>query len=404
MTNPYIWLNNGNMIPRLVQSKVISDLTADTKTVIILGARQVGKTTLVREIEHKFTEKQQKVLYLNCDIEEQKNVINTTSIALLKQLLQNVEVLFIDEAQRLDNPGLTIKIVHDNFPQIKVLVTGSSSFELQNKLSDPLTGRIFNFTLFPLSFHEILNYQHKEENSVLLKQQANALIPSVLTYGLYPAVYQENDPLKKQRLLIQITESYLFKDILSFQKVRNSQAIQNLARALAYQIGSEVSDAELANRLGIDRKTVSSYIDILEQAFVIIRLAPYSKNPRREIGGKYKIFFLDLGIRNALIGDFNDPNIRADKGFLWENFLILERMKAYANENKKLLHYNFWRNYDGAEVDYLEKPLSGELHAYEFKYTESTLSRGANTFISEYETPVNIINQENYLDFIYSVH
>src|SRR5258708_7011472 len=346
------------MIPRFVQDKVVSDLKEDTKTVIILGARQVGKTTLVKEIERKFTEKEKKALYLNCDIEEQRTVVNTTSIALLTQLLQNIEVLFIDEAQRLDNPGLTIKIIHDNFPKIKILVTGSSSFELQNKLSDPLTGRIFNFTLFPLSFREILNYQYKEENLALLKQQADALIPSVLTYGLYPAVYQENDPLKKQRLLAQITESYLFKDILSFQKVRNSQAIQNLARALAYQIGSEVNETELATRLGIDRKTVSSYIDILEQSFVVIRLTPHSKNPRREIGGEYKVFFLDLGIRNALIGDFNDPAIRADRGFLWENFLILERMKAYANENKQLLHYNFWRNYDGAEVDYLEKPLS----------------------------------------------
>ncbi|HSW88381.1 MAG TPA: ATP-binding protein [Candidatus Saccharimonadales bacterium] len=391
------------MIPRLVQNEVISDLKQDTKTVIILGARQVGKTTLVKEIERKFTEKQKKALYLNCDIEEQKKVVNTTSIALLTQLLQNIEVLFIDEAQRLDNPGLTIKIIHDNFPNIKILVTGSSSFELQNKLSDPLTGRIFNFTLYPLSFREILNYQYEDENIALLKQQADALIPSVLTYGLYPAVYQENDPLKKQRLLAQITESYLFKDILSFQKVRNSQAIQNLARALAYQIGSEVSETELASRLGIDRKTVSSYIDILEQAFVVIRLTPHSKNPRREIGGKYKVFFLDLGIRNALIGDFNDPAIRSDRGFLWENFLILERMKAYANENKQLLHYNFWRNYDGAEVDYLEKPLSGALQAYEFKYKDGNVSRGANTFITEYKTSVTVINQENYLDFISTV-
>lgn len=391
------------MIPRLVQDKIINDLTEDTKTVIVLGARQVGKTTLVKEIERLFTLKQKRVLYLNCDIDEQRNVINTTSITLLTQLLQHTDVIFIDEAQRLDNPGLTIKIIHDNFPQIKILVTGSSSFELQNKLSDPLTGRIFNFTLFPLSFCEILEYKFKEENPALLKEKADALITPVLIYGLYPAVYQEGDPLKKQRLLSQITESYLFKDILSFQKVRNSKAIQNLARALAYQIGSEVNETELAGRLGIDRKTVNSYIDILEQAFVVIRLFPYSKNQRREIGGKYKVFFLDLGIRNALIGDFNDPSIRADSGSLWENFLILERMKAYENENKQLLQYNFWRNYDGAEVDYIEKPLSGEMRAYEFKSTESNISRGANTFISEYNTKVTVINRGNFLDFISSI-
>ncbi len=388
------------MIPRIVQSKVLSDLKADNKSIIILGARQVGKTTLVKEIELNFGGDQKKTLYLNCDIEEQRTVINTTSLAQLTQLLRETKILIVDEAQRLDNPGLTIKIIHDNFPQIKILVTGSSSFELQNKLSDPLTGRIINFTLFPLSFREILNYQVKEDNKVLLKRQADALITSILTYGLYPAVYLEADPLKKQSLLNQITQSYLFKDILSFQKIRNSQAIQNLARALAYQVGSEVNETELASRLGIDRKTVGSYIDILEQAFVVIRLFPYSKNQRREIGGKYKVFFLDLGIRNALIGDFNDPIIRSDRGSLWENFLLLERMKLFANENIRLLQYNFWRNYDGAEIDYIEKPLSGDLRAYEFKYSETGISRGANTFISEYDTPVTVINQDNYLEFI----
>jgi uncharacterized protein len=403
LTNPLNKRNNGNMIPRFILNNVIKDLTEDTRSIIVLGARQVGKTTLVKEIEQKFTEKKKRALYLNCDIDEQKTVVNTTSIAMLTQLLRNIDMLFIDEAQRLDNPGLTIKIIHDNFPQIKILVTGSSSFELQNKLSDPLTGRILNFTLFPLSFYEILKFQYKEENLTILKEHADNLISSTLTYGLYPAVYQENDPLKKQALLNQITESYLFKDILSFQKIRNSQAIQNLARALAYRIGSEVNETELAGRLKIDRKTVSSYIDILEQAFVIIKVSPYSNNPRREIGGKYKVFFLDLGIRNALIGDFNDPLIRSDRGFLWENFLILERIKAYANANKNLLHFNFWRNYDGAEIDYIEKPLSGELRAYEIKYTENTISRGAHSFISKYKTPVTVINHDNYLNFISTV-
>jgi predicted AAA+ superfamily ATPase len=391
------------MIPRFIEDKVFKDLTDEIKTVIILGARQVGKTTLVQEIERKFTAKKKRVLYLNCDIEEQRVIINTTSLTTLSQLLKNTDLIFVDEAQQIDNPGLTIKIIHDNFPQVRVLVTGSSSFELKNKISDPMTGRYFDFKLYPFSFLEVIDSDYAQQNAALLKQQANALLPSILTYGLYPAVYQEGDPTKKQRLLSKITESYLFKDILNLQKVRNSQAIKDLTRALAYQIGSEVNETEIANRLGVNRRTVASYIDVLEQAFILIRITPYSKNPRREIGEKYKIYFIDLGIRNTLIGDFNQPALRSDIGFLWENFLIIERLKAYANANKELLHVNFWRSYSGAEVDYVEKPLDGDLQAYEFKYTETTLSRGAHTFITDYKTSVKLINKENYLDFIKTI-
>lgn len=390
------------MIPRLLEDHVVTDLKQEDKTILILGARQVGKTTLVKDIQSKVSDDNARVLFLNCDVDEQLRAINTTSLAVLTQLLLNVDLLIVDEAQRLDNPGLTVKIIHDNFPNIRVVATGSSSLDLQNKMSDPLTGRMFEFNLFPLSLTEVLAGQQKEAilNDYLSKQAADALLPSVLIYGLYPAVYTEGDPAGKQRVLVGITEKYLFKDILSYQGVRNSQAIQDLVRALAYQIGSEVNEQELSRRLGIDKKTIASYIDVLEKAFVIMKVAPYAKNLRREIGSKYKVFFVDLGVRNALIGDFNQPSLRNDLGAIWENFLIVERMKAYANNNEKLVHYNFWRSYDGAEVDYIEKPYDKSLTAYEFKYTGNQLSKGAHSFMGAYDTDVRLINRDNYLEFI----
>jgi predicted AAA+ superfamily ATPase len=391
------------MIQRLLEKHVIADLLKESKTIIVLGARQVGKTTLIKDIQGKITNADTKVLYLNCDVEEERDSINTTSLAVLGQLLRNVDMLFIDEAQRLADPGLTAKIIHDNFPNIRVLATGSSSLDLQNKISDAMTGRIFEFKLFPLSFTEILAAGRESgisENSQLQKQGADALLPSVLTYGLYPEVYTEGDPVRKQRALVSITKNYLFKDVLTYQGVKNSQAIQDLARALAYQIGSEVNENELSNRLGIDNKTVARYIEILEKAFVLIRITSYSKNLRREIGGKYKVYFLDLGIRNALIGDFNAPNLRSDLGAMWENFLILERIKSFANKNQELVHYNFWRSYDGAEVDYVEKSYTDALRAYELKYQGNTLSKGAYSFTNAYQTNVQLVNMDNYLDFL----
>ncbi len=387
------------MILRLVEELVFSNLKSSGKIILVLGARQVGKTTLIKDIGRKLQGEGKKVLYLNCDLAEDNTAINTNSKSVLERLLSGVEVLLIDEAQRLDNPGLTLKIIYDNFPNVRVLTTGSSSFELKNKLSDPLTGRYLDFTLYPFSFAESLQAGDSSSNEVLLKNQADALLPQVMLYGLYPEVYLTNTPEQKQALLERIVESYLFRDILSFQRVKNSQAIKDLTKALAYQIGSEVNENELANRLKIDRKTVVSYLDILEKSFVIVSTHPYSKNPRREIGSHYKIYFVDLGIRNALIGDFNSIDLRSDAGFLWENFLIVERKKLFANSGRSVSS-NFWRSYSGAEVDYIEKVTSEELKAFEFKIGSGALSKGASSFTSNYGVLVQLINTENYLDFI----
>lgn len=389
------------MIPRLLEALVLSSVKASGKIILLLGARQVGKTTLVKTIEKKLEGEGRKVLYLNCDLAEDTAAINTTSRAILDRLLVrgNVAVLLIDEAQRLDNPGLTLKIIHDNFPHVRVLATGSSSFDLKNRLSDPLTGRYLDFTLYPFSFAEVLREGDLSGNEVVLKNQADALLPQTMLYGVYPEVYLSDTPDEKQALLERIVESYLFRDILSFQRVRNAQAIRDLAKALAYQTGSEVNENELANRLKIDRKTVVSYLDILEKAYVIVSVHPYSKNPRREIGSHHKIYFVDVGIRNALIGDFNPVDLRADVGALWENFLFIERRKLFANAGKRVWS-QFWRSYSGAEVDYIEKATNQELKAFEFKYGAGTLSKGAGSFMSDYAVPVQLVSRENYVGFI----
>lgn len=372
------------MIPRLIEKLVLERLKDSNKIVIVLGARQVGKTTLLESLKLKFKESGKTVLYLNCDTEEDLLLLNTSSLIKINKLVSNIDYLLIDEAQRLENPGLTLKIIHDNFEKIKIIATGSSSFELKNRLSDALTGRYLDFTLHPLS----------------LEETPESFLEELLVFGSYPEIYLAKKKEERILYLRKILESYLFRDILSFQKVRNAQAIKDLTQAISYQISSEVNENELASRLKIDRKTVVSYLDILEQSFVIKRLFPYSRNPRREIGKKFKIYFIDLGIRNALIGDFNPTNLRQDFGALWENYLIIERMKFHVNRGE-IADYNFWRSYSGAEVDLLERKLpEGKVLGYEIKLGQKGASKGAKLFSVQYKIPLKVINKENYLEFI----
>jgi predicted AAA+ superfamily ATPase len=383
----------------LVENEVYARLTSLHKAILLLGARQVGKTTLLGALQARLESEGKAVRYLNCDLEEERQAINTTSRTLLDRLVAGKDALFIDEIQRLDNPGLTLKILVDLYPGLMLLVTGSSSLELRSRMSEALTGRYIDFLLYPLSLGEALQAAGVAVDEALRKPAADALLPDVLRYGLYPEIYLEANPATKQLLLSKLVESYLFKDILAFQRIRYSQTIINLARALAYQIGNEVNENELANRLKIDRKTVLSYIDILEKSFVVMRLPPFSRNPRREIGKQSKIYFLDLGIRNVLIGDFNDLSIRPDRGAVWENFLIIERIKTHLNHNRRV-QGRFWRTYGGAEVDYIEEIGAGKIQAYEMKFTDSTLTRSAASFKSTYSVDVQLVNPDNYLDFI----
>ena len=387
------------MIPRFCEDIIYQRLIALHKAIIILGARQVGKTTLLGALQIRLANEGKVVRYLNCDIEEEQRAVNTTSRALLDRLVAGKDAIFIDEVQRLDNPGLTLKILVDLYPKLIILVTGSSSFELRNQLSDALTGRYIDFILYPLALGEVLHGSGYGRDPALSKPAADALLTDILRYGLYPEIYLEGNPATKQGLLSKLVESYLFKDILTFQRVRYSQAIVDLARALAYQIGNEVNENELASRLKIDRKTVLNYIELLEKSFVLLRLPPFSKNPRREIGKQSKIYFLDLGIRNALIGDFNDLAIRPDQGALWENFLIIERIKTYLNEGH-FVQGRFWRTYSGAEVDYIEEQAAGQIKAFEIKLGSLSPRRGAESFKRTYGIEVRVVNQDNYLEFL----
>lgn len=383
-----------------MEQEVLALMKRVHKALILLGARQVGKTTLLHALEQRLAAEGQSVRFLNCDVEEERQAVNTTARALLDRLAAGVNILMIDEIQRLDNPGLTLKILVDLYPNLQILASGSSSFELRKRLSDALTGRYLDFQLSPLSLTEVLQHAGAADDLALQKPTADALLNDILRYGLYPEVYLEANPAIKQLLLSKLVESHLFKDILAFQRVRYSQAIVDLARALAYQIGSEVNENELANRLKIDRKTVVNYIDILEKSFVILRLPPFSRYPRREIGKKSKIYFHDLGIRNALIGDFNNLALRPDREAVWENFLIVERLKTYLNQGEKI-QGRFWRTYGGAEVDYIEETGIGQIQAFEIKYGGSGISRGSLSFTQTYSVEVQLTNQENYLSFLH---
>lgn len=387
------------MIPRLLENKIIDIITKEQKLILIYGPRQAGKTTLIKSLQTRLAALYPQSLYLNADIDEDRSYIDTTALTPLTQLLSKTNLLLVDEAQQLKNPGLTLKIIHDHLSHVHVIATGSSSFELRNKLSDALTGRYLDFTLYPLALKELAATLDSSDNPIIAKSKIDQLIPNLLIYGLYPEIALEPHPPMKQTKLRKLVESYLFRDILTFQKVRNSATIYNLTCALAYQIGSEVSEHELGNRIGIDRKTVRHYIDLLEQTFIIVRSSAFSSNQRREIGRNYKVYFVDLGLRNSLINDFNPAHIRADIGHLWENFVIVERIKQAVNRGEYLNPF-FWRTYNGAEIDLIEKRANGKLAAFECKYRPHTLSRGTRTFIAQYKTPVTAINKDNYYDFI----
>jgi predicted AAA+ superfamily ATPase len=387
------------MIPRLIEPHVYSRLTTLKKVVVLLGARQVGKTTLLMSLQSRLLQEGKSTRYLNCDLEEERQAANTTSKVRLDLLVAGMDAILIDEVQRLDDPGLTLKILVDQYPDLMILATGSSSFDLRSRVSEALTGRYVDFFLYPLSLVEILHYAGVIDDLALRKPTSDGLLNDLLLFGSYPEIYLEPNPLTKRLLLSNLVESYLFKDVLAFYRIRYAQTIVDLARALAYQIGNQVNENELANRLKIDRKTVLNYIDILEKAFVIRRVSPFSHHPRREIGKQSKIYFLDLGIRNALIGDFNDLSIRSDRGALWENYLIIERIKSYLNSGRKI-QSRFWRTYGGAEVDYIEETGAGQVEAYEIKFGSAPLSRSAESFQKTYGAGVQLVNQENYLDFI----
>jgi len=323
--------------------------------VLIYGARQVGKTTLVKRVAE---DSGVPYTYLNCD---EMDVLNgfhkSTTSEALRSMLGEKKLVIIDEAQRVLNIGLKLKLLVDSYPEIQLLVTGSSSLDLANEVSEPLTGRCDEFWLFPLSVGEVWQDSGKMERDRELEEW--------LVYGSYPGVWNLETEEAKSTKIKQLASNYLYKDVLKFNEIKNSEVILKLLQALALQIGSEVSFNELANTVGISKQTVASYIDLLEKVFVIFSLRPYSGNMRQALNKKRKIYFLDLGVRNAIINNQNKLAMRDDVGKLWENFVIAEKYKTQLGLGYKTNYY-FWRTYQGQEVDLVEEK-GGKLRGWEIK-------------------------------------
>jgi len=373
------------LIHREIQS-VIEQQLFKGKVIIIYGARRVGKTTLAKQLMVN----QENSRYINCELLENKMAIETTNSAALKSFLGNYKLIVLDEAQYISDIGRILKIISDTFPEIQLIATGSSSFELGNKISEPLTGRSREYLLYPFSMNELLSLK---DNISL-----HAEIEMLLRFGLYPEVYgkPEQEAIEE---LSQISSTYLYKDILQFESIKRPNLLINLLNALALQIGSEVSLNELSRMLGETVPTIQRYIDLLEKAFVIFRLRSFSRNLRKEIAKGQKIYFFDLGIRNALIRNFNPLSLRSDIGGLWENFCIVERSKSNANR-RRFVNSWFWRTYDQKEVDYIEEK-GGQISAFEFKFRPSVKLKRPEKFLETYpESAFNIITSENYLEFL----
>ncbi len=375
------------MIPRIIEKLITERLLHTTKSVVLYGPRQVGKTTLAHHILDQLT---LKTLRIDADEKIYSDVLSSRDLNKIDQLIQGYEVLFIDEAQRVENIGINLKIIIDHHPEMKVLATGSSSFDLANKISEPLTGRIWSFHLFPISSEELLSQTTPFEYHRNLE--------TYLLYGTYPELLSY--PLEKDKIayLQQISQASLYKDILEFAEIKHANKITKLLQLLAYQAGNEVSLSELGNSLELSKETVNRYIDLLEKSFVIFRLSGFNRNLRKEVSKMDKIYFYDLGIRNSLIGNFTPLHLRNDAGSLWENFLIIERMK-YNHYHQLYRNTYFWRVYTGAEIDYIEEG-EGNLHAYEFKW-KSKSSRSGDSWLKAYpDAHFSVIHQENYLPFI----
>ncbi len=373
------------MIKREIQDSVESRLFKG-KLIVIYGARQVGKTTLIKEIGRKFSDQE---IYLNCDEPDIRELLTNATSTKLKNIIGQKKLVLIDEAQRIKNIGITLKLFVDELKNVQVIATGSSSFELSNEINEPLTGRKFEYTLYPLSMRELsIEFGWLETNRLLEER---------ILFGMYPDVVL--NPNEKKNLLKELTRSYLFKDVLSYEGIRKPEVLEKILISLAAQIGSEVSYNELAGTVGIDKDTINKYLDILEKAFVIFRLHPFSRNVRTEISKMRKVYFYDTGVRNALISNFNSLVTRNDKGALWENFLISERLKmnSYLNNDAKTF---FWRTSQQQEIDYIEEK-ENSLIACEFSWNVNKKKKIPLTFLKAYKTQESdIITTENYGSFL----
>ena len=356
------------------------------KIVILLGARQVGKTTLLKSLFDSDS-----ILWLNGDELDVQNLFETLSAQRFKVYLGTKKIVVIDEAQRISNIGLRLKVLADSLPDLQIFATGSSSFDLANNVIEPLTGRKRELHLFPLSFEELVNH------SDLLTEKR--MIPHRLVFGSYPEVVTSQG--NEIEVLKELSQSYLYKDILTFEKIRRSDRLVKLLQALAWQIGSQVSYNELAQTCSMDAKTVEHYINILEQAFIVFRLGTFSRNLRNELKNSRKVYFYDNGIRNAIIANFSPIENRNDAGALWENYVISERIKKLSYDGSFTNSW-FWRTKEQQEVDYIEEK-DGNFCAYEFKWSDISAKKARLplTFSRSYpEASFSVISPQNVEDFL----
>ncbi|MEI6435638.1 MAG: ATP-binding protein [Bacteroidota bacterium] len=373
------------MIKRRIFSKIKENLFLG-KAIIIYGPRQSGKTTLLNELRSSISSR---ILSLDGDEPDTRQKLTNVTSSQLMTLFSGYEAVMIDEAQRIENIGLTIKLIVDKIKGIQLIATGSSSFELANKIMEPLTGRKLEFHLFPFSVSEL-----KEDHGETEEQRQ---LENRLLYGMYPEVV--TNPANALQILKSLTTSYLYKDILAFQDMRKPEMFGQLLEALALKVGSEVSFSELSQIVHADPVTIERYIYMLEQAFVIFRLRALSRNVRNELKKSRKIYFTDNGVRNAIIANFNPLNLRNDKGALWENLLVSERYKALHYQNL-FVNTWFWRTTQQQEIDYIEEK-DGRLSAYEFKINPAKKARLPKTFSAAYpDHTFETITPANYFSFL----
>lgn len=370
------------MYRRLLTDRINKRLGSG-KAIVVIGPRQVGKTTMIEKILES-----KDYLLLNGDDPKTRTLLNEPSTEQIRSIIGRHKYLFIDEAQRITGIGLTMKIITDRFKEVQLFASGSSSFDLSNIINEPLTGRKWEYQLFPISWEEYENhhgYVHAEQD-----------LENRLLYGFYPDVL--NNVGDEIGILRNLVNSYLYKDILSFADIRKPEVLEKLVQALALQVGSEVNYAELAQFVNVDKKTISKYIDILQKGYIIFKLSSFSRNIRNEIKANKKIYFYDNGIRNMVIGNFNPLELRTDKGALWENFLISERIKQIEYK-QSLAHTYFWRTQQQQEVDFVEEK-GGKIYGYEFKWQKKKTQKLPKTFTETYNAETMVIDRENFRDFV----
>jgi uncharacterized protein len=373
------------MITRALKPTILDKINKG-KAIIIIGPRQVGKSTLLAEIAQ---ESGKKTIFFDCDERDDREILTDTTSTALRAHIGNAELVLIDEAQRVKNIGLTLKLFTDKIKNVQVIVTGSSSFDLANEINEPLTGRKFEYQMFPLSVAEMADFHGQKDENRLLERR--------LLFGFYPEVI--NSPGNEPRVLRDISKSYLFRDLFSFREIRKPELLEKLLIALALQMGNEVSYTELGNTVGTDQLTVQRYLDLLEKSFVIFRLTAFSRNLRTELKKSRKIYFYDNGIRNAILNNFLPLETRPDTGALWENFLISERLKNL-NYHEKFPNTYFWRTQKGEEIDYLEE-INGKITTFEFKWNPARNAKIPSAFANSYpNTDFSVVNPSNYHDFL----